>query len=238
MTGKIPTCRVFRDALSPRLPTGNGYFPPLTPDATQLVLWHFDVPRLNMLKLVSKSVANACRRSLCSGDYDLFSCIRESNITLPIRAFLTPYLAEYPGGMPDDVYIIHEFCMEAWYDGRRITDMSELVPLLLKYCFVKSVPNYARARRDRMKVVIPRICIERPGVGFFHTIHDVWHHMNLAKKLDGRQSFEFELLMALHPFAFIGKHTCIFTAAECGWEFGSWPSNLLLLAAMGRIESS
>ena len=46
--------------------------------------------RLCLLKLVCKSVANACRRKLCDGTVEGFgTLIGAANVQLPVRAFLS-----------------------------------------------------------------------------------------------------------------------------------------------------
>jgi hypothetical protein len=116
--------------LPPVEPSG---FSILDRDLTHIVFVHLDVPCLCLLKCVSRSVANACRRTLRSAElyddelyddnsqecgrtrkeqarnayYEIKQCICSSSLAMPFQVRATPHpFISYPENLDDDQGVI------------------------------------------------------------------------------------------------------------------------------------
>ena len=268
--------RVARHNLSDGQPTGNGYFPRLDADTTQHVLAHLDkykddegyidpmyLNRLCLLKLVCKSVANACRRKLCDGTVEGFgTLIGAANVQLPVRAFLSVrdnsnhrlrrYEHDYwiddakQAMATKTTFLVHALHIEAWYDGVRVTDEA------FRYLFRRSCPGPLHAshepweERRKWHIEIPTFCIEYPGVGIFHDPHDFLYALEEHTKHPCVLSVNMtddpmDLLLRLHPFLLRAGTPYGFVAAtdavteRQGSSSEEWATNLAFLATSGRL---
>jgi hypothetical protein len=269
--------RVARHTLSDGQPTGNGCFPRLDADTTQHVLAHLEdfkddegrldliyLHRLCMLKLVCKSVANACRRKLCEGTAEGFAkLIGAANVQLPVRAFLSVrenkehrlraygrhehWIDDAKQAMAHHTtVVVHALRIEAWFDGVRVTDEAFRY-LVRRSCHGPSHASLeAWKERRRWHFEIPTFCVECPGVGIFHDPHDFLHALEEHTKhpyVLGENSTDdpLDLLLRLHPFLLRAGTPYGFVAATDAVKdrrSGSsevWATNLAFLATSGRL---
>ena len=236
----------FHNALANPTPTGRGTLPPLCPDTTQAVLEHMNVPFLCLLKSVSTSVANACRRRL--RESDLTDIMERSNPTFPVRVLFDSCFTEYRDlEVPTDVYIVHALTLEVRHEGRRVTDPEEVRTFLKTY--VHTTEHVNETERDKFQFDTPTFCVERPGVGIFHSPGQLWEHMELGERLrrdDGDSPYErclraqqqtVKLLLSLQPLVTVGPRTYIFPAYGLLDTGDVFPASLMHLLAAERIDA-
>ena len=230
--------RIFHNALANPPPTGNGSFPPLCPDTTQHVFWELEASFLCMLKSVSSCVANACRRQLRERPGSMDFVVFAASITFPFYASLfvrsnddleTPY-------SHSEIFIVHALTMEVWRDHERLTKTGELLNALQEIAGNKSFDDESR-NETQYEVVCPMFCLERPGVGIFHSLGDLCRTIDLPQQ-KGRMHYfpeDMELLWNLHPFVAIGPKRYPLMAEEVSDITACFPTNLPLLMATGHI---
>ena len=255
---------VVRNALSVPRPTGNGYFPPLDADTTQLMLRRlvvgggdYDMSLICMIKCVSSCVANACRRFLCEEYFDLSQVIQMADVALPVRAFLSPMMEE--GDWPEDnvpspTVIVHALTMEAWYDGLRVTNM-EAFKFIRRFAYhhlnedvAQDIVEEFHVEFKKWEFTLPTFVVEYPGVGIFHNaglftnfIKDR-HGCNYNDTFYSTRKLAFNhnncilnIMMDLHPFVQRSKKFWWFFAHLGMEQTLTWSTSLALLSVSGRL---
>lgn len=187
--------------LPPLEPSG---FSILDRDLTHLVFMHLGVPFLCLLKCVSHSVANACRRTLCNSDtyeiadvenvnYEHMSdCICSSSFTLPVTVNAMAW--DVVNNIDDIInesnirLIVHEFNLEFYLRNEPVTNPSQVITW-----FYKAWENMhddwddyvgpATSHELDMEVRCTKLTVEQPGVGIFHSVKSLWHHLGFETQL-------------------------------------------------------
>lgn len=196
------TTRILKmsKCLPPLEPSG---FSILDRDLTHLVFRHLEVPFLCLLKCVSHSVANACRRTLRSyelyegpfasvSSYDHMSeCIYSSSFTLPVKVSVMIF-----GSIQSvtDLYedtkklIVHEFNLEFYWRNERVTNPSQVIKWFYKawedmHDDWDAYDGPPTSHEEDMEVRCTKLTVEQPGVGIFHSVASLWRHLDFEDVL-------------------------------------------------------
>ena len=233
--------KVFRMS-HPRTPTEECAFGVLPRDLAHLVLLHVgSLPRLLLLKSVSRATANSVRRTIHSDEFmdleeigswrsphtDMLSALETCSLSLPMKV---AHNFDWEGSevcAPKQVLIVHEFELEFRLNDR-VVPMEETFPWFVKMYDVfydHDKPSWYERHLKDMVVECTQFCVEWPGVGVFHGVDSLWDALNINVR-DGkndddgwRVSSQFEhrpmeLAMHLTPFARIGDITLGFNGTR------------------------
>ena len=204
----------------PRVPTEESSFGPLARDLAHLVfVGAGSLPYLLLLKSVSRSVANAVRRAVTSEEFmalkfpgpnaphcHMSDALQGCALSFPMRVgydFLrsSSYLCDLEE--PSVALVLHEFHLEFRYRDNVVTNPAQVTEWIAKVWDyedkIRRVPrDYSRetlSARDEhlsaMAVTCTRFCVERPGVGIFHSVDTLWHHLDFPK--EHREAIRFSL---------------------------------------------
>jgi hypothetical protein len=157
------------------------------------------------LKSVSRSTANAVRRTICSGAFfqdddefvrytDMSYALDKCSLTLPLRVEYSHNLRECT---PVAVLIVHEFhlifrdeCMELVTDTARVFDwIAKMVehnnaPVdrhLTVAALMTSASRKENEDRNSIHVEAIRFCVEWEGVGIFTSSQELYRHLSLEE---------------------------------------------------------
>lgn len=200
-----------------RVPTGNGRFPPLSADTSQLVLCELDLSFLCYLKSVSWAVANACRRAIRSDTVlarrqDYFAmrdALQHCRLSYPVHAMLRPHDEEDwtyvdklccvlygpRGRTTKEALVIHDLHAQVDRNAEQITT-AELVR------WVRDILNYYDESEGivddpfdgnsrQFRIVCDRLSAEVPKVGVVHDFHRLLDTLHIPDSVSRDEQFHF-----------------------------------------------
>jgi hypothetical protein len=242
----------FQHKRDPVEPSGFSYLPR---DVAHLVLVNLAFHVLCGLKRVSRGVANACRRALCSEEFidqdDNYNAMAEvidtCAFSFPMRVYVEEADRRADSGFcvyeVDDPLVVHDFELE-WLLDQRNVGVEDVCVWLYELMNMDSHDSvYEHFRRLRVKPV--RFCIESAR-GVFHSERDLREHHGIEYSRETLSDYNphtihisgFELLelaTRLVPYAIVGKRRFV---SECDMLYdASEDRSLLHCMLCGRLCS-